>query len=159
MKNDEEKLEEFLDKFLSEKAPNYSDMNNNRELVKIVELSMLLKRGDFSVEKSFKSGLELSLTAKLNKIKGPDKKTEVLSSKRFAFNMAHFALVLSTFFMFLKSVGNTRTSKGNALSKSRSLEYVFMYYSGNYRNSLKLLYNRRNNAILYWPFGQFTTFQ
>jgi hypothetical protein len=156
MKNEEIKLEGFLNELLSNRKPDYSDFNGNEELIKMLELSLLLKKEKASFRESFKNELGDALKTELVK----KSKRAKNNSKRFAFSVVSFAAVLSMFFMLFKPVGNVYAPLKLAELNNDKQEVVkeSSYKLGN-NKMVVLLYNKRNNAILYWPFGQFAIFQ
>ncbi len=156
---DGEKLEEFIEKILSEKTPDYSDMGEDEELLKTAEVALLLKQDNFDIQESFKERL-------FNKLKGEVKKLsankEALSKKRksFAFGTLSFVTVFSLLMMMFHPVGMVyapmKLGKSAKAKEEIVREQAFRF--GNNKVVI-LLYNKKNNAILYWPFGQFAIFQ
>ncbi len=156
---DGEKLEEFIEKILSEKTPDYSDMGEEEELLKTAEVALLLKQDNFDIQEPFKERLFNELKGEVKKLSA-NKETISKKRKNFAFGTLSFVTVFSLLMMTFHPVGTVYAPMRLSKSVKPKEEIVEeQAYKFNNNKVVILLYNKKNNAILYWPFGQFAIFQ
>ncbi len=165
--NGEERINEFLDELLSEKAPNYSILEKDRNLIEMVEISLLLKE-KIRKNEHFKAELFDKLNFEFEK---ENVKKEERNSKSVLFNVLSVGISLSIIALILNPFAFYSHKKPYGSSVRNQLKQIRMKYNSktdiikvtSYRFSngktLRLLYNERNNVILYWPFGQLAIFQ
>lgn len=164
MSNDEEKVNNFLEELLCDKAPDYSELGRDKDLMEIAEISLLLKKG-ISKNKDFKNNLARRLNKEYDKQYG---KLTNARSKRVMFNILSLGLSFSLFLIALnpfivnphkKYSVHMPDMKKMSERKSESDIVKISTYRFTDKKAVRLLYNERNNVILYWPFGQFAMFQ
>ena len=158
----EEKLEQFLSRLLAEKQPDYPQIKGDEELLRLAELSLLLKKGEVPAGEAFKEDLASDLKSKVAANDNRFAKKGQLKSvyRNFAFDSASLAPVFSMLFMFFKQIESIYAPLDISKTPKRNKQHniKFNYYKLYNKKEEMLLCNKRNNAILYWPFGQFAIF-
>lgn len=164
MSNNEEKVNDFLEDLLSDKAPDYSELGRKEDLIEIAEIALLLKEG-ISENRDFKDKLAQRLKKEYNKQCG---KATNAWSKRVMFNILSVGLSFSLFLIALNpfivkpykkySVRMPNMKKMSGQNNKTEIVKINTYRFTN-KKAVRLLYNERNNVILYWPFGQLAIFQ
>ncbi len=150
----EEKFNKFLEELLKDSSPDYRFAKGNEELLESVELSLFLKKEQLKDHNEFKSRLYRDLSKEfVREFKERKNITKIL------FSSTALSAALLMFFMLFRPVGvlytPVHTSSNNAHD---DIVRVASYNFGN-RKTLRILYNEKNRAILYWPIGQFAIFQ
>ncbi len=164
--NKEEKINDFLDELFSEKSPSYVSLEKDDELVEIAEISLLLKEG-IKKSENFKEKLFVRLSGEFEKengkFAGKRHKSILFNALSVGLSLSLFILVLNPFlFSFHKKNLSLKNSdvKRSVLKQDSKADIVkITSYRISSRKTLRLLYNERNNVILYWPFGQLAIFQ
>ncbi len=166
-KSKEEKINNFLDELFSERAPDYSGFEREEGLVEIAEISLFLKK-DISEDDNFKAELFEKLSREF------EERNSRCGNKRhrsILFNLLSvgisFYLIMLVFnpfvFYFHKTPHKINSGKGvkqRVLKQNIKSDIVKVTsYRISDKKTLRLLYNERNNVILYWPFGQLAIFQ
>lgn len=150
----EEKFNLFVEELLGDLSPDYGFVKGDRELLETAELSLFLKEERLKTHTEFKNQLYKTLDAEFNK-----KFKKRKNTFKIAFGSATFLAALSLFFMLFRPVGAlyapAHISSNNMYD---DIVKVASYNFGN-RKTLRILYNEKNRAILYWPIGQFAIFQ
>jgi hypothetical protein len=164
MINNEEKVNNFLEELLYDKAPDYSELGRKEDLIEIAEISLLLKEG-ISGNSDFKDKLAQRLNKVYNKQYG---KATNAWSKRVMFNILSVGLSFSLFLIALNpfivkpykkySVHIPNMKKMSEQNSEPDIVKINTYRFTD-KKAVRLLYNERNNVILYWPFGQLAIFQ
>ncbi len=150
----EEKFSKFLEELLKDSSPDYRFVKGDENLLESVELSLFLKEEQSKASIEFKSRLYRNLSKKFVK-----EFKERRNVTRILFSSTALSAALLMFFMLFRPVGAlyapVHTSSNNAHD---DIVKVASYNFGN-RKTLRILYNEKNRAILYWPIGQFAIFQ
>ncbi len=161
--NKEERINDFLDELFSEKSPSYMSLEKDNELVEIAEISLFLKK-DVKEGEDFKKRLFKKLSSEF------DREFTKKRHKSILFNALTVGLSLSLFILILNPFLFTYHRKSISLESSNGRQSIseqnpkmdivkMTSYRISDKKTLRLLYNERNNVILYWPFGQLAIFQ
>ncbi len=158
MLSKEEKLEQFLSKLLAEKEPDYPNIKDDGELLRLAELSLLLKKGEVPAKETFKEDLANDLKRGL-----AINSSHLIERNRLKSVNVNFALgsvsLASLFSMLFKTIESVYTLLDvNETPRNKQEDIKINYYKLYNKKEEMLLHNKRNNAILYWPFGQFAIF-
>jgi len=150
----EEKFNKFLEELLGDLSPDFEFTKGDKELLETVELSLFLKKEQpQETHSEFKSGLYKTLDVEFNK-----KFKERKNTSKILFGSMAFVTALSLFFMLFRPVGTLYAPVRISKRPYDDIIKVASYSFGN-RKTLRILYNEKNRAILYWPIGQFAIFQ
>ena len=149
----EEKFDKFLEELLKDSSPDYKFVKGDKDVLEIVELSLFLKGEQPKASAEFKSRLYKTLSTEFSK----ELKEHRNTSKMF-FGSVTLVTVLSLFFMLFRPVGTLYAPVRISKQPHDDIVKVASYSFGN-RKTLRILYNEKNRAILYWPIGQFAIFQ
>jgi hypothetical protein len=153
--NKEEKLNKFLEKLFNDTSPDYELLEKDKEFLEIVELSLLLKKHAKGKNTLFRTTLYKKLYTEFKKEFSSEK---VHRSSKIAFGTMTLATALSIFFMLFRPAGTLYAPARFGENQKSDIVKVASYSFGN-RKTLRILYNEKNRAILYWPIGQFAIFQ
>ncbi len=162
--NKEEKVNLFVEKLFNEKEPDYTRLADDKELVEIAEISLLLKSNKKIIDGSFEKNLKKSLFKEYRKLY-----TERSHKNKVAYNILSLGVAISVLFLMLNPFAfGTKHNAHIKINKTLSFKLAYNRkddivkiesYRLSNRRTLRILYNERNNAILYWPFGQFAILQ
>ena len=154
----EEKLEQFLSKLFDEKEPDYPDIRDDEEILRLAELSLLLKKEEALAKETFKEDLANDLKRELaiNSSHLAERNRLKSVNVNFALDGVSLASVFSMLFRTIESVYMPLDVSKNTRNKQEDIK--INYYKLYNKKEEMLLHNKRNNAILYWPFGQFAIF-
>ncbi len=158
MLSKEEKLEQFLSKLLDEKEPNYPNIKDDEDLLQLAELSLLLKKEEALAKETFKEDLANDLKRELaiNSSHLAERNRLKSVNVNFALDGVSLASVFSMLFRTIESVYMPLDVSKNTRNKQEDIK--INYYKLYNKKEEMLLHNKRNYAILYWPFGQFAVF-
>ena len=149
----EEKFDKFLEELLKDSSPDYKFVKGDKELLEAAELSLLLKEDKMKASAEFKSKLYKTLNAEFGK-----EFKERKNTSKILFGSMTLVTALSLFFMLFRPVGTLYAPVRISKQPHNDIVKVASYSFGN-RKTLRILYNEKNRAILYWPIGQFAIFQ
>ena len=149
----EEKFNKFLEELLNDSSTDYTFTKGDKALLETAELSLFLKEGETEASKEFKSKLYTNLKAEFGREFKEHKNTS-----KILFGSMGLVTALSLFFMLFRPTATLYAPVRISKQAHGDIVKVASYNFGN-RKTLRILYNEKNRAILYWPIGQFAIFQ
>jgi len=160
-KEKEQSISNFIEHLMEEKSPNYKELNNDVDLLSIADIALFLKKGDETPDNNFRNNLEETLLSQFKKDKLVNNELRKLKKEgltRFAIGFASVLLII-TGIMGLKTPNITTTLLEKQEEAAKREDVVRVEDVRVNGKIVKILYTKKNFAILYWPLGQFKTLQ